>query len=243
MIFKSILFKYIAKISKGYGEERKKSLINMAKEIGGVNTFVDAGCSDGEVTEAIINKINADRVIGLDIDKSALSKARKRGIDAKKCDLNQKIPLKSDSIDLIVSIETIEHLIDVDRFIDEVKRVLKTGGYFIVTTENLASFHNIIVLLFGIQPYTGPYISRKVTLGHRPFGCFWKEEKRKNMPPHLNVMTTKTLKDLLEKNGFLLKNIKAVGLYPFSLAVSSILTKIFRNHSAYVVVSAQLLTK
>lgn len=46
------------------------------------------------------------------------------------------IPLPDASADIVVSFETIEHLADQDRFMREVKRILRLGGLFIVSTPD-----------------------------------------------------------------------------------------------------------
>jgi SAM-dependent methyltransferase len=46
----------------------------------------------------------------------------------------------------------IEHLVDTDGFIQELRRCLKPGGHLIVTTPNLASFENRIRILLGFYP-------------------------------------------------------------------------------------------
>lgn len=47
-----------------------------------------------------------------------------------------KIPLDDESVDVVVSLETIEHLKSPAKFITEVKRILKKDGQFIVSTPN-----------------------------------------------------------------------------------------------------------
>lgn len=44
--------------------------------------------------------------------------------------------LPSDSFDIVVSVEVLEHVEEDDRFVSEVSRVLKRGGRFIMTTPN-----------------------------------------------------------------------------------------------------------
>ncbi len=46
------------------------------------------------------------------------------------------IPLRSGSVDIVVSFETIEHLFEQDVFVSEVKRVLRPGGIFVVSTPD-----------------------------------------------------------------------------------------------------------
>lgn len=53
--------------------------------------------------------------------------------------LNETFPLESDSFDAVLSIETIEHLENPWRFFREISRVLKPGGYAIVTTPNVST--------------------------------------------------------------------------------------------------------
>lgn len=48
----------------------------------------------------------------------------------------QKLPLEDNTIDVVVSLETIEHLKNPEAFVKEVKRVLKKNGQFIVSTPN-----------------------------------------------------------------------------------------------------------
>ena len=47
-----------------------------------------------------------------------------------------KLPFEDDFFDVVVSFETIEHIIDYDKFVLEIKRVLKPGGQLILSTPN-----------------------------------------------------------------------------------------------------------
>jgi len=48
----------------------------------------------------------------------------------------ERLPFPADAFDLVVSLETIEHLNDPEQFLGEVRRVLTTRGIFIVSTPN-----------------------------------------------------------------------------------------------------------
>ena len=54
----------------------------------------------------------------------------------------------------MVSNQVIEHLADTDVFVAEIARVLEPGGYAVISTENLASWHNVFALVFGWQPFS-----------------------------------------------------------------------------------------
>jgi ubiquinone/menaquinone biosynthesis C-methylase UbiE len=63
----------------------------------------------------------------------------------------QDIPLESSSVDTVVSFETIEHVPDPKKAIQEVYRVLKPGGRFFLTTPNYfgsSGLYRVYVNLF-----------------------------------------------------------------------------------------------
>src|SRR3989339_769870 len=129
-------------------------------------------------------------------------------------DLNLKWSVKSKSFDVITATEVIEHLIDLDNFFSEVKRALKDRGKLIISTENLAGYHNIFTLLLGNQPYTGPYLSRRFSVSRGPSSEFYDKGISGYMNPHINVMTYKALILILKKYGFTILKNQGVGFYP-----------------------------
>ena len=116
-----------------------------------VGHLLDIGCSNGEW--ALRWKTRGWETAGLDIDREHISIARNAGVDARFCDLNNdSIPFPDAEFDLIFAGEVIEHLVDTDAFLDEVRRCTKPGGHLLLTTPNLASFENRIRLLLGVYP-------------------------------------------------------------------------------------------
>lgn len=53
-----------------------------------------------------------------------------------------KVPLKNSIADTIICLQVIEHLPDPDAALDEMKRLLKNGGYLIVSTVQSYPLHN-----------------------------------------------------------------------------------------------------
>ncbi len=85
----------------------------------------------------------AERVTGVDVDKATVAYAKKnyesKNVTFKVGD-GVSIPLADNSIDVVVSFETIEHIEEYEVFMSEVKRVLKKDGLFILSTPNDVEF-------------------------------------------------------------------------------------------------------
>lgn len=198
--------------------------------------YLDCGCDNGIKTINRAKIIGTSEVWGIESIKERAKQARKNNLTVYITNLNHKFSFKNNSIDCITATEVIEHLIDVDNFLSECKRVLKKGGSVIISTENLAGWQNVFSLVLGNQPYTGPYISRFFSAVARPSGKFYKHLLP--MDPHLNVMTLKALIRLLKMYGFSKIESIGVGFLPIPYPFSWILSRFDKNHASYVVVKA-----
>ena len=81
----------------------------------------------------------ARQVIGVDISEEAIAWAKatyRRDNLEYKTGSATSIPLENESVDLIVSFETIEHLKDHDGMLAEFRRVLKKGGQLLISSPN-----------------------------------------------------------------------------------------------------------
>jgi SAM-dependent methyltransferase len=96
---------------------------------------LDIACGEG-YGAAALRSAGASSVIGVDISEEACLHAhQKYGIETRVGGAEQ-IPLPDRSIDVIVSFETIEHVRNPARFVDECARVLASGGRLLVSTPN-----------------------------------------------------------------------------------------------------------
>jgi 2-polyprenyl-3-methyl-5-hydroxy-6-metoxy-1,4-benzoquinol methylase len=96
---------------------------------------LDIACGEG-YGGAALAKAGAASVIGVDISPEICEHAhRKYGLDARVGNA-QAIPMQDQSIDLVVSFETIEHVDAPAAFVDECARILVPEGTLIVSTPN-----------------------------------------------------------------------------------------------------------
>lgn len=100
---------------------------------------LDIACGEGYGSSAIM-KAGATKVIGVDISKDTCYYAKaKYKIDVL-LGSAERIPLADNSVDVIVSFETIEHLQDPEEFLQESLRILTFDGLLIVSTPNRLLF-------------------------------------------------------------------------------------------------------
>src|SRR6266853_1662971 len=95
---------------------------------GPIDTLLDVGCWDGELTLDYAMAGNAKNILGIEVVKEASEKAEHKGIrcHALRADVD-RWPFDDASIDCVVSNQVVEHLSDLDHYFSEASRVLKKG--------------------------------------------------------------------------------------------------------------------
>jgi len=98
---------------------------------------LDIGCGDG--TNALRLQKLGFEAEGSDISQNAVNKCLKRGIKAKRVDMNvPKLPYASNYYSLIWMSDVIEHVFWPESVLSEVWRMLVKGGHVYITTPNVA---------------------------------------------------------------------------------------------------------
>ncbi len=142
---------------------------------------VDIGSATGALLSWL--QFRGWEVLGIELSAEMAEWAqRERGLDVRALRL-EEAKLKDASFDLVHASHLIEHLNDPRAFVQEVKRILRPGGWFILSTPAID----------GLQA--------------RLFGSRW----RSAIWDHLYLFSRKSLRALLESEGFIIKRKKSWG--------------------------------
>lgn len=194
-------------------ELNEKSIISFLEYNPGAK-LLDLGCDDGEMTVQFADKVKTKNIYGIEVIKKRAELAQDKGIDVWIGDLNEKWKIKSNSIDVLVANQIIEHISDIDHFISEIKRVLRRGGYAIVSTENGSSWHNIFASIMGWQIFSSTNISsRKLGIGN-PLALLKNKKLKYHTWTHKTIFYYQGLKEIMEAFGFSILSYRGCGYHP-----------------------------
>lgn len=216
---------------------------NIANVLGCLNRepqarLLDLGCGEGSFTLRLADRIGTGKIYGVEIMEKKALLAREKGIKVFSTDLNKPLPFENDFFDVIHSGYVIEHLFDVDVFVSEIFRILKPGGYTVVSTENLSSWHNIAALVLGRQAFS-QHISERFNIGNI-FSPHYKEKMRvEESRGHVKIFTYYGLKAIFQLYGFKVEGMMGAGYYPFPRPIATIFSKLDPRHTPFIVIKAR----
>ncbi len=123
--------------------------------------LVDVGCGTG-ATAAALHRFG--RVAGVDMSPLALERCTRRGLDHLMLGRAESLPLSSNSMDVIVATDILEHLDDDVAALNEFRRVLKPGGHAVVSVpayKMLWSEHDLA--LMHKRRYVATTLGRRIS--------------------------------------------------------------------------------
>lgn len=161
--------------------------------------LLDFGCGSAFLRKKLAPSIE---YFGCDVSETIVEDEHIKKI------VDDNMPFADDTFDILYAGEVIEHLVDTDSFMSEVRRVLKKDGLLIITTPNLACWLNRIMLLLGYQPYFTELSFIDKTLGR--MSILKRYEKQKSGMGHLRVFTCKGMRDFVKLHGFIEVSLKTV---------------------------------
>ncbi len=111
----------------------------MAADVGRALLVLDAGCGEGYGTAFLASQ--QAHALALDYDAQTVAHLASAYPDLPAVRANLVgLPLSADSVDMLVSLQTVEHVWDQDAFVAECARVLRPGGVLVLSTPNRLTF-------------------------------------------------------------------------------------------------------
>jgi 2-polyprenyl-3-methyl-5-hydroxy-6-metoxy-1,4-benzoquinol methylase len=110
---------------------------------GARGTLVDVGCGIGRFREVASDLVTS--YVGVDVVRHP---GLSQDATFHQADLDRDtIPVSNGSADIVAAIETIEHLESAPRFVREIARIVKPGGWVVITTPNQLSLLSLLCLM------------------------------------------------------------------------------------------------
>jgi SAM-dependent methyltransferase len=212
--------------------QNMQNIVDLARSKPPPTSMLDLGCDAGGRTEWIAKQIGAREMHGIEIAPDRAEIAASRGVKVTLGDLSQRFPYDDETFDIVVSNQVIEHVVDTDNFVRETFRVLRRGGHAVISTENLASWHNVGSLVLGWQPFSLTNVSEAAMAVGNPLGVHRGETGEAR--GHLRVFAYRGLRELFVLHGFSVTDILGAGYYP----LPSSLARLDPRHAAFITVAA-----
>jgi SAM-dependent methyltransferase len=171
---------------------------------------LDVGCGRGHLLDLLADA-GARGLHGLDVFDDVASD--RWGYTTG--DLTGRLPFDDAAFPCVVAGEVIEHVPDPDHLLREIRRVLEPGGTLVLSTPNLVSWANRVLVPMGVQPLATE-TSSEVALGRR-----LRVLGQGNMVQgHLKVFTYRALAEILARYGFRVRARHGVpAFFPFPVSM------------------------
>jgi SAM-dependent methyltransferase len=164
---------------------------------------VDLGSSRG----LFLARFPQSERLGIEIDPEERRRGTGHGVDAAEHFINAfdgnrltaRLPFEDELADVVLAGEIIEHIVDTETFLREIRRVLRPGGAAVLSTPNILWWKHRLALLAGRYPDALDYRTRYGD----DFG-------------HVRIFTPKLLHSLLEETGFVDVTVVGKRLGPIS---------------------------
>lgn len=162
--------------------------------------ILEIGCAGGHLSGLLAGVFPDAEVVGVDVYESAIEEARRRwpNLTFQVADAH-RLPFKNGVFDLVMMSETIEHLVDPEKVLHEIGRVLKKDGRALVEMDSGSPLFRLVWFFW-------------TRFGR---GRVWSQA-------HLHPFTAGELENLITGNGF---HIREKMFSHFGMAVSFLVSR------------------
>jgi ubiquinone/menaquinone biosynthesis C-methylase UbiE len=189
---------FLYKKFQKYELNRNQAVLNLLPSF--ADKLLDIGCGNGDFVFSARSKFA--QCYGVDISPKRILNARTvskemgltNQLNFESCDIDNGLPFSDAYFDVITCVSVLEHVFNPPNTIEEIYRILKPGGLFILQVPNIAWLPLRFQLLFGSLPLTGGVYSN----------ADWE---------HLHNFTKSLLYQLLQEKGFTISNIFCSGVF------------------------------
>ncbi|WP_052050784.1 class I SAM-dependent methyltransferase [Leptolyngbya sp. KIOST-1] len=149
-----------------HGETYGRHVLQSVVRSLSVSACVDIGCGHGDDLRTVLAQHPAAQCFGVDYGDWNTPSLEAAGISPVSVNIEaEPLPLASESVDLVIANQVLEHTKEIYWINHEIFRVLKVGGCLYLGVPNVLSLHNRLLGLVGVHPTCNKMISAHV----RPF--------------------------------------------------------------------------
>jgi len=195
-------------------EKRYQRALQFITGLGKKQKVLDIGCQSGDFCHELL--LLGHEPHGIEIVPELVASARLKypemAVTVGNCEV--EVPFPDKTYDMVWAGEVIEHIAHTDVFLNEINRVLKVGGHFMLTTPLHNRLKGILIVLFKFEKHFNPEF------------------------PHYRFYSRKSLKQVLTRRGFEIVEVDYTGRVPcvantiFLAARKLATTQIMSEHRA-----------
>ena len=116
--------------------------------------ILEIGCGRGEMLEKLEHY--GHNVIGIDLDSNCINVSQNKGLNAKQAHTTDLIEEYSGKFDLIITMHVVEHFLDLDEELGNIKKLLKPNGQFYIEVpgiKNTAYGYDFLFMIHNVHTY------------------------------------------------------------------------------------------
>ena len=169
--------------------------------------FLEIGCGEGFL---LATRRNGER-FAVDLSVEAIRKARTRAEAHFSLALAERLPFPAEHFDLVTSVGVMEHFLETEEALREIRRILKPGGRYVSLTHVELSLWDRLVRRFSEFLFPRP---RPIRLARWLRGKLKGQRQKYPLQPIQHRYNTRGAKAWLSRCGFKVTSVLHTGKYP-----------------------------